>query len=129
MSSCLEDLSQDVLGDAWVEASDIEGALVWLRSSTSDEASLAVWSHDHAILHRWGGDGRWDRVCVLGSVERSERWWWHMSGAMLAVIVAWRTGGGWWRRKLGAWWWWTLVRHRESGIVLQRFDDIYVFAR
>ena len=128
MSSCLEDLAQDVLGDARVEASDIEGALVWFWSGTSDEASLTVWSHDHTILHRWRGDGRWDWVRVLGSVERSERRWWHMSGAMLAVIVAWRTGRGWWRRKLGAWWWRTLVRHLESGIVLQLFDDIYVFA-
>lgn len=84
MTSSLEDLSQDILGDTRIQAADIEGTLIRLGRSTTRERTTAGRRHDLVAAHG-RGDGRGDRVVVGRNVERRGG---HMGVRAIAVLVA-----------------------------------------
>lgn len=67
MTSSLEDLAQDVLGDSLVQSTDIERSLIGFGRSSS-EAGTGRRHHGPV----GGGDGAGDRVVVWGDVQRRQ---------------------------------------------------------
>jgi hypothetical protein len=91
MTSRLEDLAENILGDARIQASNIERTLVGLGGRATTERAAAAGRDDAALVaaraHR-GGDGSRDRVRVLRNMQRRRR---HVGGilaSVLAVLVA-----------------------------------------
>jgi hypothetical protein len=80
MSSCLEDLPENILRHALVKAADVERPLVGLRRRSTDAAGRGEDTADVLRSSRRGDGGR-DRVVVLRNVQRRR-------GNSLAVLPA-----------------------------------------
>lgn len=106
-------MTQDVLGDARVQASDIQRTLVRLRGSTATEGTTAAGRHHAALVtaatHRRSDRGR-DRIGVLRNMERRGRQVRRVRAGVLAILVARRTRVGLRRR-------WELARGRGRTVV------------
>lgn len=91
MTGGLEDLAQDLLGDARVQATNIQRTLVGLGSGTTTERAAAAGRDDAALIaagaHRRGDGGR-DGVSVLRDVKRRGRHMSRVRASVLAVLVA-----------------------------------------
>ena len=93
VTSGLEDLSQDVLGDAGVEAANVESALVGLGSSAAAEGVAGAGGrHDAAritVPTHGRRNRRRDGIGVLGNVQRRRR---HVCGIRVVVLTVLVTG-------------------------------------
>jgi hypothetical protein len=100
VSSCLEDLSQDFLGDPRVQTTNVKGSLVGLRGGAPDGTASA---HGRAKTVEAVGIGHvhGERVVVLGDVEAERRLARHAL-AVAVLIARHATHGG---------------RHGELGLV------------
>lgn len=89
MASGLEDLAKNVLGNTRVEATDVESALVGLRSGAAAERTTTGGRNDAALVAatQGRGDRGRDGVRVLRNMERRG---WHMGGVLtiLAILIA-----------------------------------------
>ena len=139
MAGGLEDLAQDILSDALVQAADVQSSLVRLRRGTAEAG--AAWRHHAAVFHaavfhaavfhatvfhatvlhatvfttRHGrGDGCRDRVRVLGDVQRRRSHMGWVALAILAALEASRPRIGLRRRQLGRSWGSSSVSHIDS---------------
>lgn len=67
VTSRLEDLAQDILGDSLVQSTNIERSLIRFGRSSSE---AGTGRRHHGPVGR--GDGAGDRVVVLGDVQRRQ---------------------------------------------------------
>lgn len=81
--SSLEDLSQDILGDARIQAADIERTLVRLWGGATRERTPAGRRHDLVAAHR-RGDGCGNRIVVGRNVKRRR---WHVGVRSIAILI------------------------------------------
>lgn len=95
MTGGLEDLTQDVLGDARVQASNVQRTLVRLRGGAATKGASAARGHHAALVaaasHRGSDRGR-DRIGVLRNMQRRGRHVRRVLASILAILVARRAG-------------------------------------
>ena len=85
MASSLKDLFQDILGDARVKTTNVQGPLVWFRGSPAYETTGAGGRH-HISGHRRGNGGR-DGVGVLGNHHGRAGRRWHVGRIGLTIAL------------------------------------------
>jgi hypothetical protein len=85
VSSGLENLSQDFLGDPWVQTANVKGSLVGLRGSAPDGTACAHWG-TKTVKAVGVGHVHGERVVVLRDVEAERRLARH--SLAVAVLIA-----------------------------------------
>lgn len=117
VSSGFEDLSKHIFRNSWIQTSNIQCALIWLWSSTSNKASCTIRGHHPILSHGRAYSGR-DRIGVLRNNDGREGWRGHVRAlSIVPIFVAWCASGRlrrWW--ELIARWGRAVIRHYARGM-------------
>lgn len=89
VTSSLEDLTQDILGNTLIQASHVQRPLVRLGGSTAAESPSATGRHNLIDPRHGRGNGSRNRVVVLRDMEGRRGHVRRVRLAILAVLVAW----------------------------------------
>jgi hypothetical protein len=97
----LENLTQNILSDSRIKASDIQSALVRLRGGSAHKSPSAIGRHNTPILPHGRCDCRWYGVRILWDDNRGKRGWRHMGVCLsiMPVLITRRTGSRLRRRR------------------------------